>query len=173
MTIMLFERPTADASLLPPTSHAVANRMCAFAASIGGLFDPMAEMRDPLLKGGIVMPFANTLIAGTACRRPLLFREGEVIVDETGIDLILLRHDRDKGVTFDVRHSQRTDWLCHYVAWRAEGDLWLIPEVGEVRAIRVLPWGLDIEEGVPFGDAAERRQGILRDFTAPILGRRI
>lgn len=167
MTIMLMQRPIADACSLPPTSNAVAARMNAFAAAIGGLVDTAAAARDPMLAGCVVMPYASLALAGTACRRPLLFREGEGLACYSRLDLVLLRFDAGRGVTFDVRLQQQPGWLCHYVAWRCDGDLWLVPEVGTGPFLRATPGGLEIEEEPPFSTSEERAHGILRAQTFP------
>lgn len=168
MTIMLKQRPIADACSLPPTNNAVAARMNAFAAAVDGLVDTAAAVRDPMFGGCVVMPYAGLVLAGTACRRPLLFREGEGLARYSRLDLVLLRYDADhRGVTFDIRLQQRPDWLCHYVAWRLDGDLWLIPAVGAGSFVRVTAWGLDIEVEPPFASMKERASGTIRALTVP------
>ncbi|MEW9853900.1 hypothetical protein [Novosphingobium sp. M1R2S20] len=167
METMLLERPVAGASLLPPTSRAVALRVHAFAGAIGGLVDTTAAARDPMFAGSVVMPYAGLVVAGTACRRPLIFREGDAVARHSRLDLGLLRFDAERGVTFDIRLQQRSEWLCHYVAWRRDGDLWLVPEVGTGPFIRVTAWGLEIEDEPPFVLADERASGIVRARTIP------
>lgn len=167
MTIMLMQRPIADACSLPPTSNAVAARMDAFAAAIGGLVDTAAPARDPVLSGCVVMPYASLVLAGTACRRPLLFREGDGVARHSRLDLVLLRFDAGRGATFDIRLQQQPGWLCHYVAWRRDGDLWLVPEAGTGPFLRATPWGLEIEDEPPFPASEERACGIVRALTFP------
>lgn len=167
MNMMLLERPVAGASLLPPSGNAVVSRMRTFATAIGGLVDTAAAVRDPMLAGCVVMPYAGLVLAGTACRRPLIFREGDAVARHSRLDLVLLRFDAERGVTFDIRLQQRFDWLCHHVAWRRDGDLWLIPEAGADPFIRVTAWGLEIEVEPPFVSADERASGIVRARTTP------
>jgi hypothetical protein len=169
---MLLERPVAGASLLPPTSCAVALRVHAFTGAIGGLIDTSAAARDPMLTGCLVMPYAGLVVAGTACARPLLFREGEGLARYSRQELVLLRFDAERGVTFDIRMQQRPEWLCHYVAWRRDGDLWLLPKVGTEPFLRATPWGLEIEGEPPFSVPDDRARGIVRALTFPSFGGR-
>lgn len=174
MTTMLLERPTVDAPILPPTSQAVLHRVRAVAAAIGGLIDPAASIRQPLLEGCLVMPYAGLAIAGTACRRPLLVDEGEAIVRQTGLDLVLVRYDVDSGVTFDIRLTQTSGWLWNYVASRAEGgDLWFVPQARGSVMIQPTAWGLEVADDRALSDADERRRGMLREFAAPFVAGRI
>ena len=172
MTMMLLERPIAAAPLLPPTNQVVKNRMCALAGAIGGLVDPAPGARYPNLAGCLVMPYAGLLLAGTACRRPLLFPEGDVLYAVTGLDVILVRHDADRGTTYDLRLNGQPGWLYRYQAWQMEGDLWLVPDAGSTSSIRATAWGLEVCETLPFVNAAERQLGLNHPVSLPSFARR-
>lgn len=167
MTMMMLERPVADAPILPPASNAVTTRVHAFANAIGGLVDPTAAARNPMLLGCVVMPYAGLVLAGTACRRPLLFREGDGVARHSRLDFVLLRFDAERGVTFDIRLQRQPEWLCHYVACHCDGDLWLVPEVGTGPFLRATAWSLEIESESPFFSPEERATGIVRALTFP------
>ncbi|WP_191993014.1 hypothetical protein [Sphingomonas parva] len=159
MTKLLLERSTAPMPLIPVAGQVVRNRMCALVGAIGGLVDPMPGARDPVLAGCLMMPYAGIIVAGTPCRRPLLFPEGEALHSRTGFELILVRHDADRGTTYDIRLQCLSGWLCRYEAWQMDGDLWLVPDAGATPAIRATPWGLEVGEAPPFASAAERALG--------------
>ena len=172
MTMMLLERPLAAEPLLPLTSQAVKNRMLALAGAIGGPVDPAPAAREPRLAGCLAMPFANLLLAGTSCRRPLLFPEGAALSSITDLNLILVRHDAERGTTYDLRLNGQKGWLCRYQAWQIEGDLWLVPDAGTTPSVRVTAWGLELCNEPPFADADERTCGLIELFMAPSLPRR-
>jgi hypothetical protein len=171
MTMMLLERPIAAEPLLPPTNQVVKNRMCALAGAIGGLVDPAPGARDAKLAGCLLMPYAGLLLAGTSCRRPLLFPEGETLHTITGVDVILVRHDADRGTTYDLRLNGQTGWLCRYQAWQMEGGLWLVPDAGTAPSVRTTAWGLEVGDQPPFADSAEHGLGLIRPALAANAGR--
>ncbi len=163
MNMMTTYRPPVGEPSLARTTQRVRSRAFATAAAIGAAIDPAAGKDNVLLADSIVMPLANLALIGTNCARPLWFRDGETIASETGLDVMLLRFDPDRGATFDILDHQSLFWRCHYVAWRRRGgDLWLIPEVGFDCFIRAGAWGLDHEQEPPFASGSERYAGIIR-----------
>lgn len=173
MTMMLLERPIVAAEpLLPHISQAVKNRMCALAAAIGGRMDPTPGAMTPELTGCLTMPNAGLLVAGTSCRRPLLFPEGEALYARSGLEVILVRHDVVRGTTYDLLLHDHAGWLCRYQAWQMEGDLWLVPGVGTAPSVRATASGVEICAEPPFGDAAERKLGLTQLVLAPTFARR-
>jgi hypothetical protein len=166
MNMMVMNRPATGEPVLPHPSPRVVNRLEAFLIAFDPLIETHAGIRNRLLAGSAVMPFANMALAGTSCGRPLLFNEGEKIARETGFDVVLLRYDAERGVTFDIRLQERPDWLCRHVAWRrGEGDLRLIPEAGTGPFLRVTGGGIECEQAIPFLNADERQAGIIRAVT--------
>ncbi|MFN3387566.1 MAG: hypothetical protein ACK40O_01440 [Allosphingosinicella sp.] len=156
MTTMLMRRPIMDAEPLPMPSWPVMRRMGAFAAAIDGPIDVAPGTRDPKLAGCFLLWQADLLIAGTACRRPLVFAEAERLAQYSGRDLALLRYDAERGTSFDLYLQSRGNWLVRYQTWRQGGDLWLIPDAGDGPFIRADVCGLEIEDAAPFADAEDR-----------------
>ena len=114
MTMMLLRRPIRDAESLPTPMWPVIRRMEALAVAIDGAIDIAPEARDPLFVGCLVLSQADLLIAGTSCRRPLVFAKTERLAQYSGRDLVLLRYDPDRGTTFDLYLQIRADWLVRY-----------------------------------------------------------
>lgn len=167
MKNMVFERPNLGASLLPPASGKVFLRMHMFAGAINGLVDPMAAKRDPILTGCVVMPYAGIALAGTSTRRPLLFREGELLKEHSGLDIVLLRFDVERGASFDILSGALAHWLCRYVVWHDNGETWLVPEKGEGPYVHTTSYGLHFQDEPPFMDSAERDAAIMRAIESP------
>lgn len=166
MNMMVTNHPATGEPVLPTPGRRVANRLEAFLIALDALIDTHAGIRNPLLAGAAVMPYANMALAGTSCGRPLLFNEGEKIARETGLTVLLLRDDVERGVTFDIRLQERPDWLCRHVAWRrGQNDLRLIPEAGAGPFLRVTGAGIECERAAPFLDVDERQAGIIRAVT--------
>lgn len=150
------------------TPHRVRSRLFAAAVATGAIIDTDASKRSPLLTDAVVMPFANFALLGTGCARPLKFEEGEEIARVTGLDVLLMRFDPDRGVSFDVFDHRSTHWRCNHVAWRRrDGDLWLIPQASFGEFIRVGAWGLEYETEPPFASGEERYAGIIRAIEIP------
>lgn len=151
--------------MMPLTTRQVHNGLEALCLAIDGLIDTLAHIRNPILSGCAVMPYADLVISGTNCRRPLILPEADKIAGTTGCDFLLLRNDLFRGTSFDIRLQQREGWLFNYLAWRREGDLWLIPQSGECTYIRAVGSGLELEQKPPFSDAEDREAGIIRVLT--------
>lgn len=160
MNMLLMRRPILDAGPLPTPSWPVMRRMEAFAAAIDGPIEIAPGTRDPLFGGCLLLWQADLLIAGTSCRRPLVFAEAERLAQYSGRDLVLLRYDADRGTTFDLYLQSRADWLVRYQAWRRDGDLWLVPDAGPGPFVRAGMLGLELEEVAPFVDAEDRARGL-------------
>lgn len=138
-------------------------RLNAIARDISGLVEPPAATRDPAFTGCVLMPWAGVVLAGTTCRRPLLFNEGEALARYSGLDLVLLRFDAERGVTFDVRLQRRNEWLFRYISWRLEGEIWLIPE-GSGPFLRMLASGIELENEAPFLTRGGWANGIVSEL---------
>ncbi|WP_156367389.1 hypothetical protein [Novosphingobium sp. KN65.2] len=154
---------------MPWTTQQVRNRMMALALAIGAEIDPEASERHRSLAGTIVMPFAQLLIAGTNCQRPLLFPEMVHLARESGLEVVLSRFDATRGVSFDILLQDRANILYGYAAWRGEGhDLWFIPRLEEGPYLRALPSGLVRGDAAPFLNPEDRRTGLIRTVDLPI-----
>ena len=160
MNIMLMRRPILGTAPLPMPSWPVMRRMEALAAAIDGPIDIAPGDRDPMLAGCLLLWQADLLIAGTACRRPLVFAEAERLAQYSGCDFVLLRYDAERGTTVDLYLQSRADWLVRYQTWRQGGDLWLIPDAGDGPFIRADMCGLNLEDAAPFADAEDRARGL-------------
>ena len=169
MNMMLMRRPILDAEPLPTPSWPVMRRMEALAAAIDGPIDVAPDRRDPRFAGCLLLWQADLLIAGTSCRRPLVFAEAERLAQYGGRDLVLLRYDADRGTTFDLYLQSRADWLIRYQAWRRDGDLWLVPDVGSSPFVRAGMLGLELEETAPFVDAEDCARGLNQGRGVPML----
>ena len=172
MNMMLMRRPTLGAAPLPTPSWPVMRRMEALAAAIDGPIDIAPETRDPLFAGCMLMCQGDLMIAGTACRRPLMFAEVERLAQYSGRDFVLLRYDAERGTTFDLYLQTRADWLVRYQAWRRDGDLWLVPDAGHGPFIRAGMCGLGLEDAAPFHDAVDRARGLDRGRGLPMFDER-
>ena len=170
MNMMLFDRPAKGECLMPPTTQRVVNRMGALGEAIGGAIDLNVGRHVPLLGGTMVLPEANLVIAGTNCRRPLLFHEAQLIAQTWLRDVVLLRFDADRGASFDILLREGRDVLCGYLAWRQRGgDLWFIPAAGEGTFIRATRQGMICEKRPPFDLSEQRETGIIRAIHLPSL----
>ncbi|WP_243442719.1 hypothetical protein [Pacificimonas flava] len=168
MTITLLDRPGTGEPLMPPARRSVAARVHAFATEIDDLVDTRISRADPVLAGCVVMHYAGIILAGTSCRRPLLFPEGEVLARRSGLDLILLRFDaQPRGVTFDIRLEMDGSWLTNFAVWRGQGEMWLVPEGSAEGCIQVTPFGLEVGLPAPFSSFCEREKGMVRALTFP------
>jgi hypothetical protein len=173
MNMMTTIRPSEGEPLLAFTTQRVTSRVYAVAAAIGGLIDTAASRKNALLAGS-VMPFANTVITGTNCSRPLWFAECNDMAQTSDLDVVLLRFDPDRGATFDILDHQSLFWRCNHLAWRRrDGDLWFIPQAGFDGFVRATAWGLEYEPEPPFVSASERHAGIIRAIENPSFTGRI
>lgn len=172
VTTMLMRRPILDAEALPMPSWPVMRRMGALAAAIDGPIDVGPGDRDPKLAGCLLLWQADLLIAGTACRRPLVFAEAERLAQYSGRDLALLRYDAERGTTFDLFLQSRADWLVRYQAWRRDGDLWLIPDAGHGPFVRAGIFGPELEDAAPFAGAEDRARGLNHSRGLPMFNGR-
>ena len=154
--------------LMSWTPRPVMRRMAAFQAAIGANVDLRASRRQPLFTNTLVMPSAKLVLAGTSCSRPMYFPECELLADVSEFDVALLRHDVDRGVSFDIRFKDTGQWSCCYLAWWHPYDgLWLIPTAGEETFIQAGELGLTRTTYAPFADARRRAEGIVRAIETP------
>lgn len=154
--------PVRAPVLIPYASDRVDRWVAAVAQAIAGLIDT-SPSGGGLLANTTVMPFAGIVLAGTNCARPMMRPECHQIVEHTGMDVVLLRLDPDRGVTFDVVLSQPARDLLHCRAWRrGDGDLWLLPDAADGPYLRLSAWGIDVEATPPFASAEEREAGLIQ-----------
>lgn len=170
---MLNRHSLQAAPLVPFVSYAVEARLQSFTRAVRGWVDPAATNHHAAFPGSVTMPLSSLFIAGTSCGRPLLFLEAEAVGQAERLDVVLLRFDALCGVSFDIRQHQGASWHFNYVAWRREGDLWLIPQVGQGPFFRVGGWGLVAEARPPFASADERARFIIRAERPPIFAREL
>jgi hypothetical protein len=150
-------RPFLGAEPLPTTTHFVRRRMQALAAAIKGPVNIAPGHRDARLSGCLLMPQADLLIAGTACHRPLLFAEAERIAQYSRHDLILLRYDAERGVTFDLYMQSVGGWLdCFRPSLRGD-DLWFVADADHMPLVRAGMCGLELYPGTRGEDVARER----------------
>lgn len=159
---MFNRRSPEAASLVPFVRYGVEARLESFTQAVGGWVDPSATNHHATLPGSVTMPLSSLFVAGTSCGRPLLLDEAEAVGEAERLDVVLLRFDTLCGVSFDIKQHQGTRWHCNYVAWRQEGDLWLVPQVAEGPFFRLSGWGLVAEERPPFASSDERARFIIR-----------
>jgi hypothetical protein len=131
--------------------------MQALAAAIKGPVDIAPGHRDPKLCGCLLMPQADLLIAGTACRRPLLFAEAERIAQYSRHDLILLRYDAERGTTFDLYLQSVGAWLACFHASRRGDDLWFVADADRMPMVRAGRYGLELHPDTRGADALRER----------------
>lgn len=168
MNMMTSIRAAADTPLIPYVSRPVVERLQGLLVAIDALIDTGTAKTNPSLSGCAVAPFARFVATGTSCRRPLLFPEVQQIAEQTGFDVLLLRYDAERGVSFDIHLQVGGRQLCHYVAWRRrDGDPWLIPTVGDGPFIHATAWGLECRTTPPFLNVGERERGIIRAIDNP------
>jgi len=165
---LMTERPFAGEPLVTPTTYRARLRAEAFLMAIDVMLDTNSPCENGLLSQCYVAPCAQFVMVATCCDRPLLYREGELIGDATGHDVILLRFDADRGTSFDILRCGSKQWLCRYLTWRrVDGDLWLIPPAGNAPYIRVCASGLEQVETAPFADADEQLNGVILAINNP------
>ncbi|EMD81905.1 hypothetical protein [Pacificimonas flava] len=168
MTIILLDRPETGEPFLPRMRRAVTARVHACAAEVDDLVDLDVSRDHAILGGCAVMQYAGLIVTGTACRRPLLFAEGEALGRRTGLDLLLMRFDvQPCGTTFDIRLDANGAWLTNFALWRGRGEMWLVPEAGEEACIKVTQFGLETCLPAPFASSDEREKGMVRAATFP------
>ena len=164
MLMQTADRLRSGEPFVPPYRRALASRLEAFAHAIG----LRAGIVDPRFAGCLLAECSGFAIFGTSCSRPLLLPEGRLLAQQTGLDVLLLRHDADRGSSFDLLPRDQPSWLLGYVAWKRPGeDLWLIPTADEGPFIRASGMGLEQDVAAPFGDAEARRSGIQRAIERP------
>lgn len=136
--------------ILPPSSPAVQRRVLATVHDIGALIGQTADS-NPALKGCVMLPLANIVLAGTACARPQLFAEYDALAQASAHDLIVLRHDALRGTTFDIKLRAQPRWLRRYLATPVEFGLQMAPDVGIGPVLRVTAFGIMTveEQAVP------------------------
>lgn len=163
MNMMTSIRPHMDGPLMAHISRPVVDRLQSLLVSIDALIDVTAGQRYPFLAGCAVQPFARFIATGTSCQRPLLLPEARLIAQRTGFDTLLLRHDPERGTTFDFALEGGERALHRYVAWRRRGnDVWFIPTSGDGPFIRATDAGLLCGSTPPFLNLEEREAGIIR-----------
>lgn len=143
MTLLLNDRACADA-ILPPPSPAVQRRMLATVHAMGALVQQPGAA--PMLQGCLVLPFPEIVLAGTACARPLLFTECDVLARATRHDVIILRHDPLRGTTFDIKLRSEAHWFRRYLATPVENGVRLSSDIGMSPVLRATAFGLEILE---------------------------
>src|SRR5947208_3289172 len=84
--------------------------------------------RETKLQGCLALPFAAIVLAGTACARPLLFAECDALAHYTGHDVVVLRYDALRDVTFDIKLKSEPCWLRRYLATPVDGGLRMVPD---------------------------------------------
>lgn len=168
MKIQTLTQFEVNQPLISWTPRPVMQRMAEFQAAIGANVDLRASRRQPLFTNTLVMPSAKLVLAGTSCSRPMYFPECELLADVSEFDVALLRHDVDRGVSFDIRFKDTGRWSCCYLAWWHPYDgFWLIPTAGEEIFIRADELGLTRTTHAPFADARRRAEGIVRAIETP------
>jgi len=150
---------------MPAPRERVRFLMQATALVVEGFVDAQPERFDARLANCLLMNHAELLIAGTACRRPLLLREAMNASAASGLDVLIVRGDDNlPTASFDLKKADVDDLLCAYRMWmpRPSEAAWLIPTAGESRYVRITPLGLEVHDRAPFADIAERRIGLIR-----------
>ena len=154
-------------ALFTPSTQRVANRLNSFVGVIGA---------DRHMAGGgillntIVVPGAGIALAGTNCRTPLYHRECKEVSELTGLDVILLRFDADKGAHFDVFMTQPDQTFCDYVAWRTViGGQWLIPQGSDAPWLFVTPSGIEVRSAPGWVGTEELSKGLKRMIASPLM----
>ena len=136
--------PRAHAeSIMPCPSPAVQRRMLAIVHAMGGLIQ-QAGSANPKLHGCLILPLGGMMLAGTACARPLLFSECDVLAREATCDLVVLRHDALRGTTFDIKLTSGSRWFRRYLATPIEGSVRMKAAIGIGPVFRASALGLEM-----------------------------
>lgn len=145
MTMMVRKRLAACETLLPPTNRSIRSHVQKLAAALGVSADTDEMSRQLKQASFLMLPAINILLTGTACSRPLLFRECDDLARFTGADIILLRYDVDTGVTLDMKLQGQLNWLRHYAPYFLGGDVCFVPEEGSGPVLRASPNGMAVQ----------------------------
>jgi len=139
------ERLLKGELLLPPAGPAVERRMRALLGHMGVLDDATLAEGACRESGCLVVPRAGLFLAGTACPRSLLIEECQVLAQAIGLDVVVLRYDAPRGVTFDVKLRGESKWRSNHVAGSAHDELVLLAPDRQT-LIRRAPTNLAAEE---------------------------
>ena len=90
---------------LPRVADDIANRLRAFAQSTGLLVNYTPERSLPCLKGAVLLPTANVMLAATRTHAPLMAAEAQFLADWAQLDLVLMRWDGCLGASYAVSVS--------------------------------------------------------------------
>lgn len=168
MTVQKAISPGSLVVGVPVPNRTVQNLMLATATAFGEVVETEPGRFDPLLEGCFVLTKTGILLAGTACRRPLVMPEFATLCAATGRDGIMVRacNVLEPGKsTFDVNLAGSSGTLAAYRLWLSDvayGSAWLVPSTIEPSYIRVGEAGLEIHESPPFQCERHRGSGLAR-----------
>ena len=163
MNYQPYLRPGFRVDPIPAPREKVRLLMLATSVVVEGLVDPEPGRIDPRLANCLYMNQAGVIIAGTACRRPLMLREAVDISTAAELDVLVVRNDeRDAYATFDLKLTSVDGMLCGYRMWMPTptGSAWLIPTAGDEQHVRITPLGLEVYTKPPFTSSFERQAGL-------------
>lgn len=163
MQFQPYLRPGFPVDMIPAPREKVRLLMQATSVIVEGLVDPEPGRTDPRLANCLYMNQAGLIIAGTACRRPLMFREAADISAAADLDVLIVRSDEGEAyATFDLKRAGFDRILCAYRMWmpRPSEAAWLVPTAGEGQHVRITPLGLEVHAAAPFATDWEYRKGL-------------
>lgn len=163
MNYQPYLRPNFPVEPVPEPRAKVKRLMIATSVVIEGLVDHQPGRTDPRLANCLYMNQAGVIIAGTACRRPMMLREAADISAAADQDVLVVRPDESTAyATFDLKRADFDTMLCGYRMWMTwpSESAWLIPTAGEMEHVRMTPVGLEVHDKAPFANDWERRKGL-------------
>lgn len=163
MNAISLQRPLEGEPLVLPLTYRTRSRFASLLISCGLVTANAARFDKGIAGGCFENRDAGLVVAATALQRPLLYTECEKLAQFSGKDLVLMRFDPLDGVSFDLLLEGSHNWLCHYLAWRRDGDaLWLVPAHTDGPSVRFSEGGLETYQGAPYENGYQRCAGIVR-----------
>jgi hypothetical protein len=174
MNAISLQRPLAGEPLGLPLTYRTRSRFASLLISCGLVTVDAARFDKDIASGCFESPDADVVLTGTTLQRPLLYPECEVLAQFSRKDLVLMRFDPLDGASFDLLLEGSDNWLCHYLAWRRNGDaLWLVPAHTEGPFFRLSAGGLEPYLGAPYENGQQRYGGIIRAVDTPSFAGRL
>lgn len=173
MNVISLNRPFEGERLMMPLTFRTRSRFAALLITSGLVTAEAARFNDGIASGCFEASDAGLIMTATALQRPLLFPECEVRAQASRKDSVLMRFDPLAGASFDLLLHGSQHWLCHYLAWRCNGDtLWLVPAHTEGPFFRLSEGGLETHHEAPYENGHQRYAGIVRAVETPSFGGR-
>lgn len=162
MNVLSSVRPLSGASPLVHTTEVTRNCALALARAIDDQIDPPLGAGNSQQAGYVLLAQARAAITATRMPLPSWLPECAHHARLTGLDIVLLRNDRARGMSVDILPADSSEPMCGYRVWNgASQHLWFIPTAGFTPFVRATRWGLFQEVAPPFGSDADRDAGMI------------